>query len=49
MTGRYSTAGMALVAAEQLTERTGRTYRMVFAPRYLGDFQPFIVTEELPR
>lgn len=40
---RYSTAGMAHVAAEELTRVTGVRHVMVFRPRCRGDFQPFTV------
>jgi len=42
---RYSTHGLALAAAEIMTERTGRRHVTAFAPRCLGDWQPFVVRE----
>ena len=42
---RFSTAGMAHVVADMLTKETGRRHETVFAPRRVGDFQPFIVRE----
>lgn len=46
---RYSTAGMALIAAERLTQETGRDHYMAFEPRSVGDFQPFVVREVVRR
>lgn len=43
---RYSTAGMAHVEAERLTQATGVKYYMKFSPRYSGDFQPFTIEAE---
>ena len=45
MYNRYSTAGLAHSAADQMTERAGVRYVMAFEPRYFLDPTPFVVVE----
>lgn len=40
---RFSTAGLAHSAADEMTARTGRPYVMAFRPRGRRDCQPFTI------
>lgn len=41
--GRYSSAGLAHSAADEVSAATGERWVMKFAPRRRGDSQPFVI------